>query len=235
MRSKRDAKAEAAFGALAGLREGDDGDEVRHRVGEAQDPTLVVVFGRCWTWKRSHVDRVAEAEVVCFDCEDVCEVRLELELDVQLEVAGAEVAHDEVLLEPDRDPPPANDLQFVPLEAPRQRVAAEVGGLVWIAPSSCQQLRPGTVDEHDEARQEARVVGEQAGWGTSMSPRSSAMQNVDPARMVFGTARELTPWPRGCAGLARPVCIRSKRLFYSAAGNLWNRFHRLQLFIRRGT
>ena len=68
-----------------------------------------------------------------------------------------------------------------------------------------------------------------------MSPRSSAMQNVDPAIIVSGTARENTPCPAAARRLALRVCIHSKGLFYSAAGNLWNRFHSLQLFTRRGT
>ena len=34
---------------------------------------------------------------------------------------------------------------------------------MWIASSSRQELGPGTVDEHDEAREETRVVGEEPG------------------------------------------------------------------------
>ena len=71
--------------------------------------------------------------------------------------------------------------------------------------------------------------------GTSMSPRSSAMQNVDPARIVFGTARELTPARSGAERRGRGFAFARKDLFYSAAGNLWNRFHRLQLFTQEGT
>ncbi len=81
-------KAEAAFGAPAGLREGDHGDEVRSRVGEAQLVRVGVVFGRGRAGERSHVDRVAEAEVVRLDGEDVCEVRCELQLDLQLDAGG---------------------------------------------------------------------------------------------------------------------------------------------------
>ena len=194
-----------------------------------------VVLGRGRAGERSHVDRVAEAEVVRLDGEDVREVRCELQLDVQLDLAGSEVAHDELLLEPDRDPAPANDLQLIVLEPARERVAAEVGGRVGVAAPSRQELGPGAVDEQDEARQETRVMGEEPG-GREVDVAAlvgDAERRPGENRLRHG-AREY-PLSRGCAELPLRVCISSKGLFYSAAGNLWNRFHRLQLFTRRGT
>ena len=129
----------------------------------------------------------------------------------------------------------ASDLQLVPLEPSRERVAAEVGGLVGVAAPPGQKLGLGTVDEHDETRQEAGVVREEPGRRDVDVPPLVGDAERRPGENRVRHGARAYPLSPGWRSLAPRVCIRLKRLFYSAAGNLWNRFHGLQLFTRRGT
>ena len=67
---------------------------------------------------------------------------------------------------------------------------------MWVASSPGQELGPGAVDEHQETRQETRVVGEGPGRREVDVPPLVGNAERRPCENRFGTAREHTPCPR---------------------------------------
>ena len=226
MRSKGDLEAEPVVRALAGLRVGDhghedSGDRVEQNEGcvagcrtrPGRDPGSGVVSAAAPRLKSCALTAKMSAKSAASSSSTSSSTCRELE-----------VAHDELLLEPDRDPAPANRSPARPRSGPSgERVAAEVRGLVWIAapyPSGASGRAP--LMSTSKAREETRVVvGEEPGGrDIDVAPLVAAMQNVDPARIVFGTARELTPVPRlrgasRCGfAFARKDCSTPRRVIY---------------------
>ena len=114
------------------------------------------------TRERRRPDRVAEGEVVLLDGQDVCEVRAQLEGDVERERLHALVLDNDQVLHALADEPVPRDRDGVVRQPPNRRVAeVERRGEV-LDDSGREQQRLRAVHGQAEQREEARVVGEEA-------------------------------------------------------------------------
>ena len=185
------------------------------RVGEAQAETLGVVLGREPGPGSGSLSAAApEAEIVRLDGEDVGEVGLQLQLDVELDRrarggCGRRVA------------PRARRRSVVSARSPARPARSPpasglrltVGGRVWISSPPGQERGPGAVDEQDEARQEASVVGKEPGrWDVDVAAL------VDDAERGSGENR----LRHGARAYPEAVGFTPRRVIYGTGSTEWN-------------
>jgi hypothetical protein len=108
------------------------------------------------------VQRVAEREVVLLDREDVREVGRELDLERERQRPSGVAAHDDGVLHPLADVTGPGDRQLVAAEPADDRVPHEERRRERLALDGREKQRTQAVHGEDAAREEPRVVGEEA-------------------------------------------------------------------------
>ena len=201
-RLQRDGVANAAPVHLARLGE----EHLRETLGPVHEDELVslgVELAERELRERRRAVRVPEREVVLLDREDVSEVGPDLERELELDGMRCVVLDDDVLLHAVADEPVPPDREHVLLEAARDRVAEvercrEVLDLVGGEPE-----RSLAVDREDPAREEARVVGEEAHHGVgdiSALVRDAERRPLE-NREAATIRRTMASWLACCRGL----------------------------------
>src|SRR5262249_45068080 len=125
-------------------------------------------ISRALRWARlgqCHVERMAEAGLEILDDEDVGEVGGQLQPELDLDAAMAEVLDDDPLLHTIADEPLPLDDELVRLEAAGERVPQHERGEVRRRVLVREGIESRAAERQHGAREEARVGGEEAGGG----------------------------------------------------------------------
>ena len=158
-------EAELHLGTVHLAALGEDHLRLQRQIAVVRDEELVsllVVLVRPRRRQRLCPERVAERKVVVLDRKDVREVRGDLELEIELDRLHALVLDGERVLHPFTDEALAPDREHVLLETTCERVAHEERGGEVLDLVRREQQRALAVDGEPEAREEPRVLGEEA-------------------------------------------------------------------------